>query len=168
MEQEPILNEHNKDEYAPAHTAEHLLNQTMIRMFGCERSRNAHIERKKSKMNFILSVCPTPEQIVEIEERMNQLIQADLPVLFEFVGKEQTPDNVPLDKLPDDASETLRLVKIGDYDICACIGKHVNSTKEIGSFRITSTNFQPTPPLDGENQMGGSFRIVYKVEGKSL
>jgi glycosidase len=44
-----IFNEHNKDEFPPAHTAEHLLNQLMIRMFGCERSRNAHIERKKSK-----------------------------------------------------------------------------------------------------------------------
>lgn len=43
--EEPILNTHNKEEYAPAHTAEHLLNQTMGRMFGCERSRNAHIER---------------------------------------------------------------------------------------------------------------------------
>ena len=48
-----ILNEHNKDEFAPAHTAEHLLNQTMIRMFGCKRSTNAHVERKKSKITYI-------------------------------------------------------------------------------------------------------------------
>ena len=45
---DPILNTHNKEEFPPAHTAEHLLNQTMARMFGCERSKNAHIERKKS------------------------------------------------------------------------------------------------------------------------
>ena len=48
------LNDHNKSEYPPAHTAEHLLNQTMIRIFGCERSYNAHVERKKSKMSFYL------------------------------------------------------------------------------------------------------------------
>ena len=41
---DPILNDHNKEEFPPAHTAEHLLNQTMIRLFGCERSYNAHIE----------------------------------------------------------------------------------------------------------------------------
>ena len=43
MEQEIQLNEHNKQEYPPMHTAEHILNQTMVRMFGCPRSKNAHI-----------------------------------------------------------------------------------------------------------------------------
>ena len=153
MEQEPILNEHNKQEYEPAHTAEHLLNQTMIRMFGCERSRNAHIERKKSKINYNLDSCPTPEQVAEIERSMNELIAEDLPVTFEFVTRDNIPEGVVLDKLPEDASETLRIVRIGDYDICACIGSHVKSTKEIGTFKITSTSYND-----------GSFRIVYKVK----
>ena len=154
MEQEIILNEHNKQEHEPAHTAEHLLNQTMIRMFGCERSKNAHIERKKSKINYNLSTCPSAEQVAEIERRMNELIQQDLPVTFEFVTRDNIPEGVMLDKLPEDASETLRIVRIGDYDICACIGSHVKSTKEIGSFKITSTSYNE-----------GSFRIVYKVLG---
>ena len=152
MEQEPVLNEHNKQEYEPAHTAEHLLNQTMIRMFGCERSRNAHIERKKSKINYNLTTCPTSEQVTEIERRMNELIAEDLPVTFEFVTRDNIPQGVVLDKLPEDASETLRIVRIGDYDICACIGNHVKTTKEIGAFKITSTSYND-----------GSFRIVYKV-----
>lgn len=148
----PILNEHNKDEHAPAHTAEHLLNQTMIRMFGCERSRNAHIERKKSKINYLLPTCPSADGVAEIERRMNELIAQDLPVTYEFVTRDTIPQGVVLDKLPQDASETLRIVRIGDYDICACIGKHVESTAQIGSFRITSTSYNE-----------GSFRIVYKV-----
>ena len=152
MENEVILNEHNKQEYEPAHTAEHLLNQTMIRMFGCERSRNAHIERKKSKINYNLSTCPSAEQVAEIERRMNELIQQDLTVTFEFVTRDNIPEAVVLDKLPEDASETLRIVHIGDYDICACIGSHVKTTKEIGTFKITSTSYNE-----------GNFRIVYKV-----
>lgn len=152
MEETIILNEHNKDEHRPSHTAEHMLNQTMIRMFGCERSKNAHIERKKSKINYNLAECPTPEQIAEIEQKMNQLIADDLPVTFEFVTRDNIPEGVVLDKLPEDASETLRIVRIGDYDICACIGNHVESTKEIGTFKITSTSYN-----------NGSFRIVYKV-----
>lgn len=150
--EEPILNDHNKEEYAPAHTAEHLLNQTMIRMFGCERSKNAHIERKKSKINYNLTICPTPEQISEIEERMNKLIMDDLPVSFEFVTRDNIPEGVVLDKLPENASEILRIVRIGDYDICACVGKHVESTKEIRNFKITSTSFAE-----------GNFRIVFRV-----
>ena len=146
------LNEHNKDEHAPAHSAEHLLNQTMIRMFGCERSRNAHIERKKSKINYNLATGPTQEQVAEIERKMNELISQDLPVTFEYVTRDNIPEGVTLDKLPEDASETLRIVRIGDYDICACIGNHVASTREIGTFKITSTSYND-----------GSFRIVYKV-----
>ena len=151
--EEPILNEHNKAEFPPAHTAEHLLNQTMVRMFGCDRSKNAHIERKKSKINYNLATCPTAEQIAEVEQKMHELIAADLPVTYKFVTRDEIPEGVKLDKLPEDASETLRLVYIGDYDICPCIGTHVASTKEIGNFRITSTSYNE-----------GSFRIVFKVE----
>lgn len=151
MEQ-PILNSHNKEEHRPSHTAEHLLNQTMVRMFGCERSKNAHIERKKSKINYTLNTCPSQEQIEEIERKMNELISQDLPVTYEFIDRNNIPEGITLDKLPADASETLRLVRIGDYDLCPCIGQHVESTKEIGLFRITSTSY---------NQ--GSFRIVFKV-----
>ena len=153
--QQPILNSHNKEEHRPSHTAEHLLNQTMVRMFGCERSKNAHIERKKSKINYNLDVCPTQEEIAEIERKMNELIASDRPVTYEFVTRDNIPDGVTLDRLPEDASETLRLVRIGNYDICPCIGQHVESTGEIGTFRITSTSFTD-----------GSFRIVFKVNMK--
>ena len=46
MEQALQLNEHNKQEYPPMHTAEHILNGTMVKMIGSERARRAHIERK--------------------------------------------------------------------------------------------------------------------------
>lgn len=127
-------------------------NQLLTLMFGCERSKNAHIERKKSKINYNLSECPTAEQIAEVERKMNELIAMDLPVTYEFVTRDNILEGVKLDKLPEDASETLRLVRIGDYDICPCIGKHVESTKEIGTFKITSTSFND-----------GSFRIVFMV-----
>lgn len=153
METEELqLNEHNKKEHPPMHTAEHLLNQTMVRMFGCERSRNAHIERKKSKINYRLTTQPTAEQIQEIERKMNEVINQDLKVTYEYVKKDEVPANVPLDKLPDDASETLRLVRIGDYDVCACIGDHVESTRSLGVFKINSTSYKE-----------GDFRIVFKL-----
>ena len=115
METDVALNAHGKSEYQPAHTAEHLLNQTMVRMFGCERSRNAHVERKKSKLNYSLATCPTPEQVAEIERRVQEQIDRRLDVVMEYVTRDNVPPEVSLDKLPADASETLRLVRIGDY-----------------------------------------------------
>ena len=106
MEQEIQLNGHNKQEYPPMHTAEHILNQTMIRMFGCERSKNTHIERKKSKCDYILSVEPTAEMITEIENRVNEVIGQDLPVTTCFVTREEVPEGVDLSKLPEDARAT--------------------------------------------------------------
>ncbi len=154
MEDKFILNSHNKEEFPPAHTAEHLLNQTMIRMFGCERSKNAHIGRKKSKISYILDHKPDRKEEKEIERRMNELIAEDLPVTFEFVNKDNVPADVSLDKLPDDASETIRLVHIGDYDVCPCIGKHVRSTSQIGRFEMLGTNW---------DEITHSFRIRFKI-----
>ena len=140
-----ILNEHNKEEFPPAHTAEHLLNQVMQRMFGCERSSNAHIERKKSKISWILERKPDRKEEQAIARQMNELIEADLPVTFEFHTRaelegivfsadEDSPvARLSLDRLPEDASETIRLVRIGDFDVCPCIGKHVRSTAQIAA-----------------------------------
>lgn len=149
-----VLNDHNKEEFPPAHTAEHLLNQVMVRMFGCERSRNAHIERKKSKISYFLDHKPDRKEEREIERTMNELIEQDLPVTFEFVDRDHIPDNVQIDRLPEDASEMIRLVRIGDFDVCPCIGKHVRSTSQIGRFEMLGTNW---------DQSTRSFRIRYKV-----
>ena len=166
MAEDYILNDHNKEEFPPAHTAEHLLNQLMVRMFGCERSKNAHIERKKSKISYILERKPDRKAEKEIERRMNELIEEDLPVTFEFVTRAEleglimsadpdSPDaQLSLDRLPDNASATIRLVRIGDFDVCPCIGKHVRSTSQIGRFEMLGTNW------DEENR---SFRIRFKI-----
>ena len=149
-----ILNEHNKEEFPPAHTAEHLLNQTMQRLFGCERSYNAHIERKKSKMSFYLDRKPTRQEEKTIEREMQRLIDEDLPVTFEFVTRDDVPDGINTDRLPDDASDTIRLVRIGDYDVCPCIGRHVRSTSQIGRFEMLGTNW---------DEHEHSFRVRFKI-----
>lgn len=166
MEDKYILNAHNKEEFPPAHTAEHLLNQLMQRMFGCERSDNAHVERKKSKISYILDHKPDRREERDIEQGMNALIESDMPVTYEFVTRaelegmvmsaaEGSPDSrLSLDRLPEDASETIRLVRIGDYDVCPCIGKHVRSTSQIGRFEVLGTNW---------DEMNKSFRVRFKV-----
>ena len=153
-ESEFILNEHHKEEFPPAHTAEHLLNQLMVRMFGCDRSKNAHIERKKSKMTFVIDHKPSRQEEKAIETEMNRLIVDDMPVTYEFVDRNHIPADVKLDRLPEDASETLRLVRIGDYDVCPCIGKHVRSTAQIGKFVMLGTNW---------DEHTHSLRIRFKI-----
>ena len=151
---DPILNEHNKQEYPPMHTAEHILNATMVRLFGCPRSRNAHIERKKSKCDYLLEQAPTDAQVAEIERTVNEVIGRNLDVTIDFVPREEAAALVDLGKLPENVSETLRIVRVGDYDTCACIGAHVRNTAEIGTFKILSHDFAD-----------GRWRVRWKVSG---
>lgn len=138
----PVLNEAKKQYACDMHTAEHILNQTMVRMFGCGRSVNAHIERKKSKCDYLLNSAPTEEQIAEITTKVNEVIASHLPVYEEIMPRDKAAEIVDLGKLPDDASEMLRIIRVGDYDACACIGQHVENTSEIGVFQIISHDFE--------------------------
>ena len=148
----PILNQHNKLEHEPSHTCEHVLNATMVKMFGCPRSRNAHVEKKKSKCDYILSAEPTPEQVLAIEAKVNEVLSEGLDVTIEFMGREESAKIVDLSKLPEDASQMLRIVRIGDYDACACIGAHVSNTREVGTFRIISHSYE-----------NGVWRLRWKI-----
>ena len=122
-------------------SVEHILKATIVKTFGCPRSRTAHIEKKKSKCDYELSSCPTDEQIQAVEDKVNEVINQHLPVTIEFMLKEEAKDIVDLSKLPEDASETLRIVRIGNYDACACIGLHVENTSEIDTFKIISHDY---------------------------
>lgn len=110
-------------------------------MFGCGRAIEAHIERKKSKMDFAIQSEPTPDQIEALEKEVNAVISSNLPVTFEYSTQEDEKETFDLNRLPENASEQIRIVKIGDYDACPCIGAHVKNTSEIGSFKVISANF---------------------------
>jgi len=134
------------------HSAEHILNQTMVRMFSCGRSFTAHIEKKKSKCDYHFDRPLTDLEVRQIEERVNNVISADMVVVCEFVTKQEAQKNYNIERLPQNVDDDIRIVKIGDYDVCPCSGNHVNSTKEIGEFKITSVSFE-----------NGVLRIRYKL-----
>ena len=142
-----------KKNYDPRmHSAEHILNQTMDRMYQCGRCFNAHIERKKSKCDYRFGRALTAEEVEAIQTQVNQIIASDLPVSEQFISKSEAMGRFNMEKLPADAGDRIRIISIGDYDHCPCIGPHVESTAEIGAFRITSTAFE-----------GGVLRIRYKL-----
>lgn len=130
-------------EYDPRmHSAEHILNQTMVRMFNCGRSFSAHIERKKSKCDYHFDRDLTGSEVAEIERRVNEIITANLPVTERLMPRKEAEKFFNLTRLPDDAGDPLRIIEIGNYDACPCRGEHIRSTKEITGFKIVSTSFE--------------------------
>lgn len=119
------------------HTVEHILNRTMVQLFGSPRCFSSHIERKLSKCDYRFRQLEEHE-IRELEQRVNEVIQKDLTITEEFTTKEEAEKLCTMTRVPDSAGNDIRLVHVGDYDICPCIGSHVKKTKEIGTFKITT------------------------------
>jgi misacylated tRNA(Ala) deacylase len=140
--------------YPPMHTAEHILNQTMVRLYNCGRCFSAHIEKKKSKCDYHFDHQLTDEEIKKVETQVNEVISADIKVEEEFLPIEEAKNKFNLEKYElEPGTEKIRIIKIDDYDAIPCIGPHVASTKEVGRFRIISSDFND-----------GVLRIRYKLE----
>lgn len=137
---------------APMHTTEHIVNRTMVNLFGCGRAISAHIERKKSKLDFALPQCPTEAQIAQIEETVNEVLRRNLPVTMEYISQDEAMGRFDMKRLPEGASDTVRVVHVGDYDECLCIGAHVSNTSEVGTFKIISHDYKE-----------GVFRMRFKI-----
>jgi misacylated tRNA(Ala) deacylase len=144
----------NQKEYDPRmHSAEHILNQTMVRMFQCGRAFSAHIEKKKSKCDYRFERNLTAEEITRIEVKVNEIIKSDLPIQERILSREEAGTIVSLTKLPQNAGDCIRIITIGDYDACPCSGIHATSTKDIGEFNIVSCDWA-----------NGVLRIRFKTQ----
>ncbi|MEI6679347.1 MAG: hypothetical protein WCL21_12115 [Mariniphaga sp.] len=134
------------------HTAEHILNQTMVRMFSCERSYSSHIEKKKSKCDYHFERPLDADEELLLVNRVNEVIGRHLEVGEHLMTLEAATEKFNLSRLPDDTGDQLRIVTVGDYDSCPCIGPHVTNSSEIGLFHLISTSFE-----------NGILRIRFKL-----
>jgi Ser-tRNA(Ala) deacylase AlaX len=124
------------------HTAEHVLNQTMVRLFACNRSFSNHLERKKSKCDYHFERALTSDEEMAVARQVNEMLSQHLEVTEEVLSRSDAAVRFDLDKLPDATGDVIRIVSIGDYDACPCIGEHVINTREVGEFVMGSTSFE--------------------------
>lgn len=133
------------------HSAEHILNQVMVRTFDCGRCFSAHVNSKKSKCDYHFNRALTDSEMQDVETAVNSAISGNLEVSDTMVSLEEAQRDFNLSRLPEGV-EGVRIVRIGDFDFCPCIGEHVKNTIEIGVFRMTSQDFKD-----------GVLRIRYKL-----
>ncbi len=145
-----------KEYYPPMHTAEHILNQTMVRMFGTERSFSNHIERRKSKCDYHFDRNLTDSEKTSLQVEINRVIDSNIQVSEDFMDINEAKDSFNLERLPENSGDEIRIIKIGDYDTCLCSGIHVSKTNEIGNVRIISSSHD-----------NGVLRIRFKLQNKT-
>ena len=131
----------SKNYFEPMHTAEHILNQVMLQSYTGERSFTTHIEKKKSKVDYKFSRNLSESELRNIEEKVNSVIDKDLPVKENFWDYNVAKEHYDLSKVPENSRHSIRIIEIGDFDACPCIGQHVKNTNEIGKFKIVSSSF---------------------------
>jgi alanyl-tRNA synthetase len=126
-------------------TVEHVLNQSMIRLFGTKRSFSSYLNAKKSKCDYRFDRDLTDAEGALLQETINGVLARNLPVSEWSVPRSEAEKLVDLSKLPDSVGPDtpIRLVTVRDYDLCACIGEHCANTGEVGSFRLVSHEFTP-------------------------
>ncbi|MFO8001435.1 MAG: hypothetical protein R6U46_09335 [Marinilabilia sp.] len=135
------------------HTAEHVLNQTMVRFFDVNRAFSSHLERKKSKCDYYFHRALTSVEEKAVSDAVNEQLQRSLPVREHWMSLKEADDLYDLEKLPEAAEYNIRIVTIGDYDACPCIGSHVSNTEEVGEFVFVSSSFEE-----------GVLRIRFKLK----
>ena len=82
------------------------------------------------------------DELKKIEVEINKIILDGLIVKEEFIDKIEAEKEYNLSRLPDENIDKIRIIKVGDYDACPCIGKHAETTKDLGKFKIISQTFQ--------------------------
>ncbi|MDR1125838.1 MAG: hypothetical protein LBM64_07235 [Deltaproteobacteria bacterium] len=149
----------SKDYDPQMHTAEHVLNQSMVRLLGCGRCFSSHLNPGKSKCDYHFARDLTPEEAAGLEKQVNKILAQDLPVREEMIPRRQAEKLVNLSKLPASVGpdEPIRIVRVGDYDICPCIGAHVERTGQVGSFRLVSHGLL-------EGQEPPVLRLRFRIE----
>nr|WP_319776151.1 hypothetical protein [uncultured Sphaerochaeta sp.] len=135
------------------HTAEHILNGVMSKKFDKGRSFSNHIEKKKSKCDYHFDRDLIPEEIEEITLEVNEVIKSHHHVTEEFIPREEAELKYNLEKIPDETEDTIRIIKVGNFDACPCSGPHVKNTSEIGEFIFGSSSFE-----------SGILRLRWKIK----
>ena len=152
----------SKDYDPRMHTAEHVLNRTMIRLFGCGRCFSSHLNAGKSKCDYRFFRPLSDAEGHALQDAVNTILWKNLPVVEQNVPRSEAEALVDLGKLPASVGpdDPIRIVTVGEYDICPCIGAHVANTADVGMFRLVSHEFKSA--ADGGE--GGVLRIRFKLE----
>ena len=121
------------------HTAQHVVSKVVLDVFGAQTAGN-QIHADRSRIDFEPADF-SENEVNASEARANAILDQDLEVkkaeMARAEAEEQTPEGRGLLDLIPDHVDPLRMVAIGDFDLCPCGGTHVDRLSEVGRIRIT-------------------------------
>ena len=113
------------------HSGEHIFSGIVHNRFGYD---NVGFHLSDSIVTMDFNGVITPEEITEIEEKVNQAIIENIPVEVTYPSKDELKELDYRSKIEIEGQ--VRIVTIPGYDVCACCAPHVRRTGEIGSLKV--------------------------------
>ncbi|MCL2509834.1 MAG: alanine--tRNA ligase [Methanomassiliicoccaceae archaeon] len=119
------------------HTATHLLNAALKKFVDPDiHQKGSNITAERLRFDFGLNRKVEPEELKAVEDYVNEIIKADIPVVCEELHYEEALNRHAEGVFQSKYGEVVKVYSIGDVSIELCGGPHVRSTGEIGSFKI--------------------------------
>lgn len=127
----------NSEETTKLHTATHLLHAALRKVLGEEvHQKGSNITAERLRFDFSFGRKMTKEEIQEVEDLVNEAIQADFGVTIEEMDVESAKEQGAIGLFESKYGEKVNVYTMGSFSKEICGGPHVEHTGQLGSFKI--------------------------------
>ena len=123
---------------ARLHTATHLMHRALKEVLHDENAnqKGSNITEERLRFDFTFPRALTPEEIKEVEDKVNEAIKANVPVVCEEMTVEEAKEQGAVGLFTAKYGEKVKVYTMGKYSKEICGGPHASHTGELGHFRI--------------------------------
>ena len=127
----------HKETTTRLHTATHLLHAALKKVCSPDvMQKGSNITEERLRFDFNLPQPMTAEQIKAVEDLVNEVIKADLPVVMREISLDEAKAEGFTGLFESKYGERVKTYSIGDFSKEICGGPHAEKTGELGKFRI--------------------------------
>ncbi len=120
-----------------SHTATHLLQAALRHVLGEHIHQSGSlVEPDRLRFDFTHFKGLTPEEIQAVESLVNKKIREDLKVETYLTSLQEAKAQGAIALFGEKYGERVRVMKAGDFSLELCGGTHLQSTGQIGCFRL--------------------------------